>query len=89
MVTSIESQLLSNTTELRAQVDLSVSSTAAADALYDSYQQLLDRGRAITPEEISRDVNRLFSVNFNDLLKPRLSANERGSEPRLSVQIRG
>jgi hypothetical protein len=37
-----------------------------ADALYDSYQQLLDRGRAITPEEISRDVNRLFSGNFND-----------------------
>jgi hypothetical protein len=37
-----------------------------ADALYDSYQQLLERGRAITPEEISRDVNRLFSGNFND-----------------------
>ena len=37
-----------------------------ADALYDSYQQLLDRGRAITPEEISRDVNRLFSGNFNE-----------------------
>ena len=36
-----------------------------ADALYDSYQRLLDRGRAITPEEISRDVNRLFSGNFN------------------------
>jgi len=38
-----------------------------ADALYDSYQRLLDRGRAITPEEISRDVNRLFSGNFNEL----------------------
>jgi len=37
-----------------------------ADALYDSYRQLLDRGRAITPDEISRDVNRLFSGNFND-----------------------
>jgi hypothetical protein len=37
-----------------------------ADALYDSYQQLLDRGRAITPEEISRDVNRLLSGNFNE-----------------------
>jgi hypothetical protein len=37
-----------------------------ADALYGSYQQLLDRGRAITPEEISRDVNRLFSGNFNE-----------------------
>ena len=39
-----------------------------ADALYDSYQQLLDRGRAITAEEISRDVNRLFSGNFNELV---------------------
>jgi hypothetical protein len=39
-----------------------------ADALYDSYQQLLDRGRAITPEEISRDVNRLFSGNFNEFI---------------------
>jgi len=39
-----------------------------ADALYDSYQQLLDRGRAITPEEISRDVNRLFSGNFNQFI---------------------
>ncbi|HEU4833246.1 MAG TPA: hypothetical protein VFS90_02485 [Pyrinomonadaceae bacterium] len=42
-----------------------------ADALYDSYQQLLDRGRAITPEEISRDVNRLFSGNFNEWVKSR------------------
>ncbi len=40
-----------------------------ADALYDSYQQLLDRGRAITAEEISRDVNRLFSGNFNELVR--------------------
>jgi hypothetical protein len=39
-----------------------------ADALYESYQQLLDRGRAITAEEISRDVNRLFSGNFNELV---------------------
>jgi hypothetical protein len=39
-----------------------------ADALYESYQQLLDRGRAITAEEISRDVNRLFSENFNELV---------------------
>ena len=39
-----------------------------ADALYDSYQQLLDRGRAITVEEISREVNRLFSGNFNEFI---------------------
>jgi len=39
-----------------------------ADALYESYQQLLDRGRAITAEEISRDVNRLFSGNFKEFV---------------------
>ena len=37
-----------------------------AEALYDSYEQLLNRGRAVTTEEISRDVNRLFSGNFYD-----------------------
>jgi len=36
-----------------------------ADALYDSYARLLDSGRAVTSEEISRDVRRLFSGNFN------------------------
>ena len=37
-----------------------------ADALYDSYARLLDSGRAITSEEISRDVRRMFSGNFNE-----------------------
>lgn len=37
-----------------------------AEALYDSYERLLSRGRAITPEEISRDVNRLFAGNFDE-----------------------
>jgi hypothetical protein len=37
-----------------------------ADALYDSYEQLLQSGRAVTPKEISRDVDRLFSGNFNE-----------------------
>jgi len=37
-----------------------------AEALYGSYEQLLNRGRAVTTEEISRDVNRLFSGNFNE-----------------------
>jgi hypothetical protein len=37
-----------------------------AEALYESYEQLLNRGRAVTTEEISRDVNRLFSGNFNE-----------------------
>ena len=36
-----------------------------ADALYDSYARLLDSGRAVTSEEISRDVRRMFSENFN------------------------
>lgn len=37
-----------------------------ADALYGSYERLLSRGRAVTAKEISRDVNRLFSGNFNE-----------------------
>ena len=37
-----------------------------AGALYDSYARLLDSGRAITSEEISRDVRRMFSGNFNE-----------------------
>ncbi len=35
-----------------------------AAALYDSYERLLQSGRAITTAEISRDVHRLFSRNF-------------------------
>jgi hypothetical protein len=34
-----------------------------AEALCSSYEQLLHNGRAVTREEISRDVNRLFSGN--------------------------
>ncbi len=37
-----------------------------ADALCVSYEQLLHNGRAVTREEIERDVNRLFSGNFNE-----------------------
>jgi hypothetical protein len=37
-----------------------------ADALYESYEQVLNSGRAVAPEEISRDVTRLFSGNFNE-----------------------
>ena len=39
-----------------------------ADALCDMYQQLLLSGRAVTADEISRDVNRLFSGNCKDWL---------------------
>jgi Fe-S-cluster formation regulator IscX/YfhJ len=38
-------------------------------ALYDAYEQLLNSGRAVTTEEISRDVNRLFSGNFNEWIR--------------------
>ena len=34
-----------------------------------SYEQLLQHGRAVTRDEISRDVNRLFSGNFNEWIK--------------------
>lgn len=37
-----------------------------AAALYLSYEQLLHNGRAVTRGEISRDVTRLFSGNFNE-----------------------
>jgi hypothetical protein len=35
-----------------------------ADALYVSYEQLRRSGRAVTREEIVRDVTRMFSGNF-------------------------
>ena len=37
-----------------------------ADALCDTYEQLLLSGRAVTADEISRDVNRLFSGNCKE-----------------------
>ena len=40
-----------------------------ADALCTSYEQLLHNGRAVTREEIARDVTRLFSGNFNDWIE--------------------
>jgi hypothetical protein len=39
-----------------------------ADALCSSYGQLLQNGRAVTREEIARDVRRLFEGNFNDFV---------------------
>lgn len=41
------------------------------DALCISYEQLLQNGRAVTREEISRDVRRLFSENFNEWITTR------------------
>lgn len=38
-----------------------------ADALYDSYARLLDSGRAVTSQEITRDVRRMFSGNFQTI----------------------
>lgn len=37
-----------------------------ADALCGSYEQLLQNGRAVTREEIARDVRRLFEGNFSN-----------------------
>ena len=37
-----------------------------ADALCDTYEQLLLSGRAVTADEISRDVNRMFSGNCKE-----------------------
>jgi hypothetical protein len=37
-----------------------------AEALCISYEQLLQNGRAVTRSEISRDVTRIFSGNFDD-----------------------
>ena len=42
-----------------------------AEALYISYEQLLYNGRAVTREEISRDVSRMFSGNFNEWITTR------------------
>lgn len=39
-----------------------------ADALCGSYEQLLQNGRAVTREEIARDVRRMFEGNFNEWL---------------------
>ncbi len=37
-----------------------------ADALCSSYEQLLQNGRAVTREEIARDVRRMFEGNFSE-----------------------
>ncbi|HKV38564.1 MAG TPA: glucuronate isomerase [Blastocatellia bacterium] len=37
-----------------------------AHSLYDAYERFLGSGRAVTGEEIKRDVERLFSGNFRD-----------------------
>ena len=37
-----------------------------ADALCSSYEQLLQNGRAVTREEIARDVRRMFAGNFTE-----------------------
>ena len=42
-----------------------------ADALCTAYEQLLHNGRAVTRDEISRDVSRMFSGNFTDWITTR------------------
>lgn len=41
-----------------------------AESLYDTYEQLLRNGRAVTRQEIERDVTRMFSGNFRAWVKP-------------------
>jgi hypothetical protein len=40
-----------------------------ADSLCESYEKLLDAGRAVTSKEIERDVTRMFSGNFQNWVK--------------------
>ena len=40
-----------------------------ADALADSYERLLRSGRAVTAEEITRDVSRMFEGNFTEWIQ--------------------
>lgn len=41
-----------------------------AESLYEAYKHLLTSGRAVTRREIARDVTRLFSGNFYQLIRP-------------------
>ena len=45
------------------------SRVVIARQLLEMYERLLESGRAVTPKEISRDVNRLFSENFRTWTK--------------------
>src|SRR6185503_233102 len=47
-----------------------------ADALYESYELVLNSGRAVAPEEISRDVTRMFSENFNEWVGTSVSESD-------------
>jgi len=49
------------------------SREVVANVLFDSYERLRLGGRAVTREEIRRDVRRMFSGNFNDCLERPLS----------------
>jgi hypothetical protein len=37
-----------------------------ADALYERYEQVLEKGRGVTNDEIAHDVERMFSKNFRE-----------------------
>jgi hypothetical protein len=45
------------------------SRVVIAGQLFESYERLLESGRAVTPKEISRDVSRMFSENFRNWTK--------------------
>jgi hypothetical protein len=41
-----------------------------AEALSEAYESLLEDGRSVTPQEIERDVTRMFSGNFRGWVSP-------------------
>jgi len=41
-----------------------------SDALYESYERLLESGRAVTRAEVERDAARLFDRNFREWVSP-------------------
>jgi hypothetical protein len=42
------------------------SRAVLAEVIYEAYERLLDSGRAVTRDEITRDVSRMFQENFRD-----------------------
>jgi hypothetical protein len=50
-----------------------------ADALTESYERLLESGRAVTRAEVERDAARLFDGNFRAWVSPALNAGPRSN----------
>jgi hypothetical protein len=68
------------------------SRVVIAASLYESYQRLLESGRAVTPQEVTRDVARMFSGNFRDWVGLPASGsggNEDKRESAMPSQLQG